>query len=56
MSGATTSLLAQIAMRGKFIAALEASPGDGVRDLPHDLAVDGELVGGIDEDVHGGVI
>src|ERR1019366_315112 len=42
-------LFAEVAMRGQLLAGLETAAGDGFGDLPHDLAVDGELVGGMDE-------
>ena len=45
-------LFAEFAVRGEPIAGLQSSTGDGFDDLPHDLAVDGKLVGGIDDEVH----
>ena len=47
--GSDDELFAEIAVGWQLFAGFETSAGDGIGDLPHDLAVDGKLVRGLDE-------
>ena len=43
----------QVPVGGQLLARQDAPGGQAVGDLPDDLAVDRELVGGVDSQVHG---
>ena len=45
-------LLAQIAARGQPGTAFERTSSNRFDDLPHDLAVDRDLIGGVDLQMH----
>ena len=45
-------LFAELAVGSEAITGLQPSAGNGFDDLPHDLAVDGKLVGGVDDELH----
>src|SRR5258705_1269082 len=50
--GGDDELLAQLPVGGETVAGGEPAAGDGVADLPHDLAVDRELAAGVEAEVH----
>ncbi len=50
--GRDDELLAQFPVGGQFVTGFEPSARDGFHNLPHDLAVDGKLVGRIDDQLH----
>jgi hypothetical protein len=45
-------LFGQLAVARYFVAMPQPASRDGFHDLPHDLAIDGNVVGRIDDQLH----